>query len=231
MGLLTRVAVNELANYIATKKVFLWDFDGTLADTERWHYLAVNEAFAKYGHAVTELDYYRYFSFLGLGIPGEIERKKLSMAYEDIALNYRDAYWNIISSGSAKPFAEVPQILSKLKESGRMVAIASNSGEDEIRCILDYHGITKHVDLVVGRLPHLNRKPAPDLFLHALKVVGASPSEAIILEDSEIGLRAASSAGCDALWLRTVYNFDLDTTEPRRATLTHTELLEVVSGI
>lgn len=219
--------MDALRSLIKTKKVFLWDFDGTFADTERLHYLAVNRAFEKHNHSVTEIDYYRFFSFLGEGIAGEVSRRGLKFDPDTVLQEYRKHYWNHLESGDAKLFEGVPEILKKQRENGAKVAIVSNSGEDEIRCVLRLTNVEDLVDLVIGRHPTLQKKPAPDMFLHALKMLKARSQDTLIFEDSEIGLRAAAAAKCDAFWLRTQCNDTFDTAQVRQAELTHKVLLSL----
>jgi beta-phosphoglucomutase-like phosphatase (HAD superfamily) len=60
-------------------KAIIFDFDGVLADSEKYHFITYSEVFARYGHTIDETEYYKYWTSLGLGARGEIERHNLDL--------------------------------------------------------------------------------------------------------------------------------------------------------
>ena len=64
----------------------IFDFDGVLADSEKWHFATYSEVFARHGHTIDETEYYKYWTSLGMGARGEIERFGLDL--DPIAWNY-----------------------------------------------------------------------------------------------------------------------------------------------
>jgi HAD superfamily hydrolase (TIGR01509 family) len=106
--------------------------------------------------------------------------------------------------------------------------IASNSVEETIRSVLRYWNIESSIDFVIGRNPQRRKKPEPDLFNDACSISGYPKNKIIVLEDSEIGLKAAYAAGCEAIWIRTVCNFHLSTAAPHLASMTHLEFSDII---
>jgi HAD superfamily hydrolase (TIGR01509 family) len=212
----------------ASAECFLWDFDGCFADTERIHFLAYSEAFAHVGHTLSETEYYPSFTHLGDGTGREIAANNLRITEDYILRLKAEAYRRLISLSPVRCFPETPEIVRAMKARGAKVAIASNSSEAEIRAVLNTAGYPfEELDLIVGKNEKLRKKPAPDIFLHALDRLGCSAAKSVVFEDSNRGLMAASAAGCQSVWVRTRYNAGLETSEPHLDSLTHNQILDV----
>lgn len=215
---------------IASKKAFIWDFDGCFADTERLHFLAYRKAFQEFGHTVDESLYYESFSHLGLGAKKEIERFQLTCTVEQILERKHRYYWDEISGGRAKVFFEMGDVVTLLKQRG-LVGIASNSPKHELIEILNHSSQIAPLDLVLGWTEGLRKKPAPDLFLKALELLKIDASDAVVFEDSDRGLAAAHAAGCEAIWIKTSYNEHFSTSWPMIARIPHDELLRALRSL
>lgn len=211
---------------------FLWDFDGCFADTEKIHFLAYREAFAQFGHTLSESEYYPSFTHLGDGTRREISAHHLKISEEEVLRLKAEAYGRLIRQGPVSCFPETLNLVRKMKRRGAKVAIASNSSEEEIRTVLETAKFPiQEVDLIVGKSPQLRKKPAPDIFLHALKRLNCSAQSAIVLEDSNRGLQAAAAAHCHAVWMRTRYNHGLESNEPHIVACSHAQLLDVFDAL
>lgn len=218
-------------NALSVAECFLWDFDGCFADTERLHFLAYQEAFAAFGHRISERDYYPSFTHLGEGTAREIAKHQLNISEQDITRLKADAYIRLIKQGPVSCFPETLEIVRAMHANGAKVAIASNSSELEIRTVLSTAGFPlNEVDLIVGKNQSLRKKPAPDIFLHALKLLGCSHARAVVFEDSNRGLQAAAAAECTAVWVRTRYNAGLTSDVPHLADLSHAEILGLLKS-
>lgn len=222
--------MNQWIAKLASKKVFIWDFDGCFADTERLHFLAYAKSFAEFGHCVDETTYYENFSHFGLGAKKEIETFKLTCSVDEIAFRKARHYWSLIANGGAKVFPEMEEIIKLMKQRGQ-IAIASNSPKEELVEILEHNLAVPTLDLILGLTPGLLKKPAPDLFLKTLEILGADANDAVIFEDSDRGLAAAHASGCEAIWIQTPYNALFETSWPHIARITHAELLRALLGI
>jgi beta-phosphoglucomutase-like phosphatase (HAD superfamily) len=223
--------MQQIQKRLREAKCFLWDFDGCFADTERLHFLAYSKAFAHFGHTLNEVDYYPSFTHLGDGTRREIDSKKLSFPEQELMRLKNDAYGQMIRFEPVNCFKETLSIVQLMCDLGAKVAIASNSSEEDIRTVLGRAEFPiELLSAIVGKRPELKKKPAPDIFLHALRVLDCSPEQSVVLEDSNRGLQAAAAAGCLAVWIRTAYNRNLESTEPHIASLSHDQLLEVLGG-
>jgi beta-phosphoglucomutase-like phosphatase (HAD superfamily) len=94
---------------------------------------------------------------------------------------------------AVKPVAGVPELLAGMKVP---FCVASNGNPDRMALALDYAGL---MPWVRGKLftasEVANPKPAPDLFLHAARSMGAAPADCAVVEDTPTGVAAAVAAG------------------------------------
>lgn len=213
-------------NILKRKKYFVWDFDGCFCDSEPFHFRAYAQAFLSCGHTVKEDEYYPSFTHLGGGVPREIEKYNLACSPDDIMERKKHVFWTLITERGVPLFPEISPIIAATKRHGIMHAIASNSPCDEIEAMMADNPIAKQLTLVVGKTPHLRKKPAPDIFLHTLGLLHAKPEDVLILEDSSRGLEAAQAAGIDAIWILTRFNQNLHTQARHLAAVTHSLLLD-----
>ncbi len=75
------------------------------------------------------------------------------------------------------------------------VAIASSAHADVIAAALASTGLTETFEVVVSSDEVAHGKPAPDVYLEVARRLGVSPTSALVVEDSQNGVRAAKAAG------------------------------------
>jgi HAD superfamily hydrolase (TIGR01509 family) len=209
----------------------IFDFDGVLAHSERWHFLTYSEVFSRYGHTLDEMEYYKYWTSLGHGAPGEIERHGLDLDPIAIREEKRPLFSERCEDGSITLYPEVHEILERFKASGKKLTIASGTGSYDIDAILRNAGVRDMFTDIVGcdTVPAI--KPAPDLFLAMLERLEMNPSECLVIEDAEKGVQAATTAGIPVVVIR---NNETRTFDFSAADLTldsHAEFLQMVRRV
>lgn len=182
------------------------DMDGVILDTEKLYARFWCEAANFYGYPMERS---HALSIRSMARPLAIERLK-SYFGEDFdyyavhskRIELMDKY--IEENGiEAKPGAEL--MLAYLKENGYRVALATATGYERTKEYLERLGLFKYFDEIVCAAMVECGKPAPDIYLYAAEKLGLRPQECIALEDSQNGIKSASSAGC-----KTVMVPDLD---------------------
>lgn len=204
-----------------TLKAIIFDVDGTLAETEEIHRPAFNLAFQDAG-----LDWLWDEALYGrlLQVAGGKERirhfidsgKRLRTAPEDIdrliaALHRRKTslYTEMLASGGVALRPGVPELIEGARCDGVRLAIATTASRANVdallRATLGENGLAVFEVIAAGECaPH--KKPAPDIYLHALARLDLSPRQCLAIEDSENGLRAASRAGLPTLVTPSFYS-------------------------
>jgi HAD superfamily hydrolase (TIGR01509 family) len=184
----------------------LFDFDGTIADTERFgHRVAYNRAFAEVG-----LDWHWSESLYGelLAIAGGRERLRHYVATYQPQLKHdvaTPALLNEVYRAKVRHFAALsPQIplrpgvrrlMQELRDACIAVAIATTAAQSGVEAVLRNHALFACVDVIASGDSVEAKKPAPDVYVWALARLQLGAGECVAVEDSNIGLRAAVRAG------------------------------------
>ena len=114
----------------------------------------------------------------------------------ETVLKYVHQYMNDLFEREGVPVKEgLRELLKYLKERGYKTVVATSSTRDRVDKILKQTGLADYYDDSICGDEVERGKPNPDIFLKACQKVQVSPSEALVLEDSEMGIQAASSAG------------------------------------
>ncbi|MGV8970255.1 MAG: HAD-IA family hydrolase [Microbacteriaceae bacterium] len=196
----------------------IFDCDGVLADTEQHGHLpAFNAAFEKFDLPVRwDVPTYaekvkigggkeRLLSILteefvsDAGLPLDAEGQRQAVAKWHLAKTA--VYTDLIDSGALPARPGIARIVAEAHAAGWKLAVASTSAEPSVRAVLRHavgDALAAEFRVFAGDVVP-RKKPAPDIYTLAASELGLSPDECVVIEDSEIGLRAATSAG-----LRTV---------------------------
>ncbi|WP_146362188.1 HAD-IA family hydrolase [Arthrobacter yangruifuii] len=195
----------------------IFDCDGVLADTEQYGHLpAFNRTFADFGVPV-QWSVEEYAKKVQIGGGKERMRSILtpslaaSLGLQDgDAVDNAIASWHqrktetykaLVESGVMPARPGIARIAREAHDAGWTLAVASTSAEPAVRAVLAHavgEDLASHFSVFAGDVVP-KKKPAPDIYLLALRELGIEPQDAIVLEDSANGLHAAVAAG-----LRTV---------------------------
>jgi HAD superfamily hydrolase (TIGR01509 family) len=205
----------------------VFDFDGLLADSEPFHYLAYNEVFERYGHTLNKDEYWVEWTSKGKGIAGEIERHNLSLGVDSVELRRQkfELYSRYCESGDIKLFPETLALTKSLASNHRL-AIASGPWTKDIRSILKNADALSHFPVILGKESAPREKPHPDIFLKAADALEHPPESCLVLEDALKGLHAATEAHMPCLIIKNRLNQNIDFSE---ADLVLSSLAELVS--
>lgn len=194
-----------------TLRCILFDFDGTIAETERHgHRVAYNDAFKELG-----LDWSWDAELYGelLAVAGGLERLRYFMnrcAPRVPAGMDPDELVRAIHRTKGRAFARlvpmltfrpgVRRLIREAHDAGVRVAIATTAAVSGVEAFLAQDpGLRSMIALIAAGDAVPNKKPAPDIYVWALDKLGINACDAVALEDSSIGLRSASSAGIATL--------------------------------
>ncbi len=185
-----------------TKKAFLFDLDGVIVDTAKYHYLAWKKIATDLGieftHEHNELlkGVSRVRSLdiiLGLGqVEASQEQKDqwLIQKNEDY-LSY------LVDMDQSEILPGVMPVLEFLKANQQPIALGSAS--KNARPILEKTGILSYFDAIVDGNDVSNAKPDPEVFLQAAQKLGVSNENSIVFEDSVAGIQAANIANMTSI--------------------------------
>ncbi|MCM0651089.1 beta-phosphoglucomutase [Clostridium swellfunianum] len=179
-------------------KACLFDLDGVIVDTAKYHYLAWKRLANELGFEFTEEDnerlkgVSRMKSLEILLELGEISADDSAM--EAYAAKKNAWYVEYISKmDSSEILPGVLDFLRELKDNGIKISLGSVS--KNAMTILNNVGIVEYFDAVIDGTKITHAKPNPEVFLKGAEELGVDPKECVVFEDAQAGIEAAINAG------------------------------------
>ena len=173
----------------------VFDCDGTLLDTLTDLRNAVN--YVLRAHDLPERSVPEVKAALGNGV-AHLMRQSLPDSISEAEFNtYLDefkAYYGEHLQDYTAPYPGMLDVLDTLRAKGYKLAIVSNKIQEGITPLnKEYFG--DRLPVAIGERPGLQRKPAPDMVLQALKELDSTQSESIYIGDSEVDVATAKNSG------------------------------------
>ena len=195
-----------MSNSFHNKSAILFDMDGVLYDSMPNHSKAWSQAMEKYGMHMTPHDVY-----LNEGATGHDTVVRISLrdrGYEASEQEIDDIYGYKAQLFRSMPEARVmpgsQKVFRKAAGLGLKILIVTGSGQKNLieRVQKDFDGyITR--DRMVTAFEVTRGKPYPDPYLKGLDIAGVPASEAVVVENAPLGIRAAVAAGIDTIAVNT----------------------------
>ncbi|MCR2822223.1 beta-phosphoglucomutase [Lederbergia panacisoli] len=187
-----------------SNKCAIFDLDGVLVDTARYHYLAWKELAEKLGFEFT-IEHNEMLKgvsrMTSLDILLEVGNLKDAFTEEEkvkMATEKNNRYVEYISNIDESEILDgALSLLQELKQKGIKVALGSASKNAQI--ILKNVGIEEYFDVIVDGNSVSKAKPDPEVFTLGAETLGISYDECVVFEDSQAGLEAAKIAGMLAI--------------------------------
>ncbi len=179
------------------KKGFIFDLDGVIVDTAKYHYLAwkklANELGFEFTKEQNEL-------FKGVSRKRCLEilldignRTATQQEFDTWMVEKNVDYLKYIENMDASEILpDVPKILEYLKENN--IPIALGSASKNAQPILEKVGLLHYFDAIVDGNNVTKAKPDPEVFLLAAKHLGVNADDCIVFEDAVAGVEAANAA-------------------------------------
>lgn len=190
-------------------EALLFDVDGTLADTERGHLKAFNQAFADAGlDWEWSVDLYRGLlevtggkerirHFLDRYRPGFVPPEPLDAFIAGLHRAKTGHYVALLDGGGITLRPGVERLLRAAREAGLRLAIATTTTPDNVDALVRNTLGAEAMDWfeVIGAGSVVSaKKPAPDIYHYVLEAMAIAPSACLAFEDSGPGVRAARGA-------------------------------------
>jgi len=184
------------------KKAFIFDLDGVIVDTAKYHFLAWQKIAAELGIEFTpeHNEQLKGVSRVrSLDIILELGRIEASQEDKNkwLIQKNEDYLSHLVDMDQSEILPGVLPILAFLKEKNQAVALGSAS--KNARPILEKTGIIHYFDAIVDGNDVTNAKPDPEVFLQAAKLLNVNKENAIVFEDSVAGIQAANIANMTSI--------------------------------
>lgn len=189
--------MTQLKYNILKTKAFIFDLDGVIVDTAKYHYLAWQKIANQLGIEFTpehneELKGVSRVRSLDLIL--ELGKIEASQENKDkwLVQKNEDYLSYLVDMDESEILSGVVPVLKFLKDHNQLIALGSAS--KNARPILEKTGIIGYFDAIVDGNDVTNAKPDPEVFLRAARLLNITPESSIVFEDSVAGVQAANIA-------------------------------------
>lgn len=184
------------------KRGFLFDLDGVIVSTDRYHYQAWKK--------IADQEEIYFDEKINDQLRGISREQSLEIILQHSVKDYTEEekhhltetkntfYRELLEKMTPEAVsAEVRDTLKKLREDHYRLAIASSSKNAKL--ILERIGLTDWFDNITDGTCITRSKPDPEVFVKAAQALGLSPEECYVVEDAAAGLQAAKAGGMTAV--------------------------------
>ncbi|MEK7718227.1 MAG: beta-phosphoglucomutase [Bacteroidota bacterium] len=193
-------------------KACLFDLDGVIVDTAKYHFIAWKEMAAELGFDFTEKEnellkgvsrMHSLDILLGIGKISKTEEEKQALAEKK---NQR--YLEYVEQMNEEEILPgVTRFLDDLRSNGILIALGSASQNAPL--ILDRIHLKGKFDVVVDGNAVSKAKPDPEVFLKCAELLKVEPSACLVFEDAQAGIEAALNGGMKVIGVGSSDNLSL----------------------
>lgn len=165
----------------------LFDFDGTLVDSESLWLDLIGDVLAEAGTPTV-----RASAFRGLSST----EAKVWLARSGADVSDLDRRYSEMLAAVSTSIPQAAEFLARLDAAQIPCAVATNGRRVDVAGIIERTGLNRHLGAVATVEDVERGKPHPELYLHAATLLRVPPARAVVFEDSEAGAAAGRAAGC-----------------------------------
>lgn len=187
---------------MADIKLLITDFDGTLVNTFAANHAAYRQAFSEVGLSLSEEQYreafgLRFDRFMELV---GIESRTTASKIRELKGLYYPNYFELLVVN--RPLLEM---LRAFRRGGGRTAIASTARRINLENALSFIGAKEDFDLILAGEDVREGKPSPEIYRTVLERMGVEPSNALVFEDSDVGIASAQAAGISYIEIKDLF--------------------------
>jgi len=182
-------------------KAVIFDMDGVLIEAKDWHYESLNKALGLFGMEISRYDHLMTYD----GLPTKKKLEMLSLerglpkGLHNFINDMKQQYTMEIIYSQCKPRFYHEYALSKLKNEGYKLAVASNSIKQTVVSMMEKASLMEYLEFYLSNQDVTHGKPNPEMYNTAMSRMGLAPDECMIVEDNENGIKAARASGAHVM--------------------------------
>jgi len=210
---------------ISPISALIFDFDGLIMDTESPEFETWQEMFREFG---AELKFEEWVACLGTSAAAfdaaGILYQRTGITTDNHTLWTEQKRRSIQKANQLQPLPGVVHLLEEAKSAGMVLAVASSSPRAWVQGHIERLDLCSYFRFILTKEDVQTVKPAPDLYLKAIQMLQVEPAQAIALEDSPNGIKAARQAGLFCIAIPNPISIKLDLSEANLILKSLTEL-------
>jgi len=175
----------------------LFDLDGTLIDSEFFHFECWNEIIEETGFKLTYEDWLKNYA----GVPLPTNAKNLSEKYHiktplhEIIERRENLTLERLKTKDVNLMPYVADVLDFFVNKNLTLALVTSSPRKDVEAIFERNGLGKYFKLIITRSEVTKSKPDPESYNTCIQKLGITKNQAIVFEDTINGVRSAKAAG------------------------------------
>jgi HAD superfamily hydrolase (TIGR01549 family) len=174
-------------------KHVVFDLDGTLVSSHETIYETTIYTLKLFG-VTKEVPLEKFNNLIGYHFADMLPMFDIHLDdYEEFINVYKKHYFNFMDSSYL--YTDVIETLTEMKKLGMKISLLTTKAQDQSERILNHFNITDYFDFIMGRRIGIAHKPSPEPLLFICKELNLSPSESLMIGDSELDVRCGKSAG------------------------------------
>jgi HAD superfamily hydrolase (TIGR01509 family) len=192
-------------------RAVLWDLDGTLVDSEEYHWLSWRDALRAEGIDLSHDAFLASFGqrndrILAGWLGADVDPARVVRVGDGKEAEYR----RLAETRGLTPLPGAREWLIALRRAGWKQAIASSAPRQNVETMLRVLDLRQYVDAIVSAEDVTIGKPDPQVFLAAAAKLRVLPSRAIVVEDAAAGVEGARRAGMRRIGVNPRSRLDAD---------------------
>lgn len=191
---------------LGSLRAVLFDWDGTLVDTLELLCASYNEVYRQFGMALWDIEDAR-------ANIRQAAREIFPSLFQDRAKDAEKIFYGHIDKyhlDLVRPMAGAAEFLARLHQEGIRMGVVSNKSDDLLRAEVEHLGWAPYFDAVIGANAGIKGKPAPDMIVHCLDVMGmdhgnlgsGDKQNILMIGDTNVDMQSAQNAGVVPVFIR-----------------------------
>jgi len=197
-------------------RAVVFDMDGVLIDARQWHFQALNAALELFGVTISADEHVARFD----GLP--TREKLVTLAAEGRLPSHVHRIVNSvkqdrtlrIAASYCTPRIDHLLLMAWLKQHNYLIGVATNSIRQTSETMLRFAGLRDFLQVLVTSEDVEQTKPSPEIYLKSASMLDVAPSSVVVVEDHDVGVRAAQAAGCRVVQVSGVHEVTVSLLEP-----------------
>lgn len=182
----------------------IFDMDGVLIDTVRFHWQAMNQVLAKYNIHIDDSQLRNYIGQSVVHQLNQISEKYKTPLDVELIIEELKPIKEELQKG-IQPKEGVAQLLKLLHDNNIPIAVGTSSTTIDTDRKLTDAGILNDFQVLVTHDDVTTHKPDPTVYLKAAEQLQVQPDHCIVIEDAPSGIEAAKRAGMKCIAVQTLY--------------------------
>jgi beta-phosphoglucomutase len=184
----------------ATARAVLWDLDGTLVDSEEYHWRAWRDTMQAEGIPITREQFLATFGWRNDEIlPHWLGADAAPDRMRRIAAAKEEQYRRLVRECGLTALPGVNEWIGRLERGGWQQAVASSAPRQNVDVVLQALGLAKSFQAIVTAEDVTAGKPDPQVFLRAAAWLDCPARACVVVEDAVMGVEAARRAGMHSI--------------------------------